>query len=440
VNRRLDGTDLGFLHRAAYTGGIDFLRRWDNKKWYVAGTGSGSRVEGDPQALLLTQTSSARYFQRPDNDYESVDPTRTTLNGHAGSLRLGRSGGGDWRFETGGAWRSPGFEINDAGFMRRADEVNQFSWLGWSRRNPFAIFRRMGINGNQWLDWDFGGTLLSRMANSNFNMNFLNNWAFGGGATRTWERVSNTELRGGPSSLWPGGWDTNFWCDTDYRKDLAASFGANFTDLDEGTGRFRNGWIDITYRPSNALRLVLSPSYSRNLDELQYVSTSGTTPHYVFGRLSQETAALTVRFDYTIRPNLTVQFYGAPFVSAGDYTTFKRVESPRAEQLDDRFHFYDSSEIQHVPASGGVGAHYLVNENGDQYAFGDPNFDVRDFNSNLVTRWEYQPGSVIYLVWSQSRSEFVPTGDFALGRDARGLFDNHPHNVFLVKISKWFSL
>jgi hypothetical protein len=84
-----------------------------------------------------------------------------------------------------------------------------------------------------------------------------------------------------------------------------------------------------------------------------------------------------------------------------------------------------------------------VDENGDgtiDYRFDNPDFNIRDFNSNLVTRWEFQPGSVLFLVWSQARGGFTPNGRFAAGEDLEELFDTHPHNVFLVKVSKWFSL
>jgi hypothetical protein len=439
VHRDLDAPQLGFLHRTAYSGGVDLLHQWRDKKWYVAGTAAASRVQGEARALLATQTASARYFQRPDNDYEDVDSTRTSLSGHAGSLRLGKRGGKHWRFESGAAWRSPGFEINDLGFMRRADEVNQFSWAQYSIRNPFSIFRGLWVNGNQWLDWDFGGARLNEQANLNFSANLKNYWNFGAGTTRLWERQSNTVLRGGPSALLPGVWSGWWWVDSDQRKKVFASFGGNWNRGDDHSARFDNVWVDMTYRPWNALQMTLSPSYSVNEQELQFVTTRsfGVEPRFLFGALEQETAALTLRLDYTVRPNLTVQYYGAPFISAGTYAALKRITNPRAGEFRDRFHTFTPGEISRVPGR------YDVDENTDgtvDYSFNDPDFNVRDFNSNLVVRWEFQPGSLLYLVWSQARSDFIPDGRFALGNDSRALFDVHPHNIFLLKLSKWISL
>jgi hypothetical protein len=138
-----------------------------------------------------------------------------------------------------------------------------------------------------------------------------------------------------------------------------------------------------------------------------------------------------------VRPSLTVQYYGAPFVSAGTYRDIKRITNARASEYRDRFHTFAANEIT---ASGGS---YSIDEDADgtvDYSVGNRDFNVRDFNSNLVVRWEFQPGSLMYVVWSQARSDFAPDGRFALNNDSRALFDVHPHNIFLLKLSKWISL
>jgi len=438
VNRDLNA-DLDFLHRSAYTGGVDLLHQWNDKQWYAAANGVVSHVRGEPRALLLTQTGSARYFQRPDNDYEDVDSTRAALTGFAGSARLGKSSGKHFRGEGGVAWRSPGFEINDIGFMRRADEVNEFLWGSYVIQEPVGPMRRFQLNGNQWLDWDFGGKLTSRRLNTNFNMHLKNNWQYGAGVTHAFGRNSNTLLRGGPASKVPDVWATWFWCDTDTRKPLNFSFGGDFQDGDDDYQRLRSYWVDARIRPNNALQITASPSYTLFDDELQYIGrfSFNGSDRYLLGGIEQETAALTLRVDYALRPNLTVQYYGAPFVSAGSYKRFKRVTNPQAGEYAGRFDELTGAEIT---ATGG---RYEVDEDTDgsvDYEFDNPDFNFRDFNSNLVVRWEFMPGSVAFLVWSQSRADFVPRGSFALDTDVRGLFDVHPHDVFLIKISRWFAL
>jgi hypothetical protein len=446
VNRDIDTAELDFVHTAAYSGGIDFVHQWSNKAWYVAGNSVFSRVQGEAEAIENTQTDeSARYYQRPDNDYTEFDPTRTSLSGHGGSARFGRVTGSGLRFETGLSYRSPGFEINDVGFMRSADQVNQFTWVGWANRNPFSVFRRVGINTNQWLNWDYGGHPLSQQVNFNFNMNWLNNWHSGAGVTRGFERISNTALRGGPSSKWPGEWNPEFWVNSDQRKNVTINFGAHAGIGDEDRFDFWEVWASSSVRPTNAMRLSINPWYFKNDQELQYVTEAAFQgeARYLFGRLDQKTFGFTLRLDYTVTPNLTLQFYGQPFVSAQGFDEFKHITDPRASSYRDRFRLYADDEVR--LNDDGV---YEVDEGADNppgedsdYTFDDPSYNFRDFNSNLVVRWEFQPGSTLFFVWQQARQEYISQqGTFKFGNDIGGLFDVHPHNVFLFKVNKWFSL
>jgi hypothetical protein len=438
VNRKIDDEDLDFLHAAAYSAGFDFLHRWDDRAWRFDFNGALSQVRGDETAIQLTQLSSARYFQRPDNGHVDYDPARTSLNGHAGSFRLAKVGG-NLRFETGGAWRSPGFEINDIGYLRRADEINQFTWAGYKVEEPFSIFRAWRLNANQWLSWDFGGTNLTREFNMNTNAHLRNNWQLGLGVTRGLESVSNTRLRGGPSSRWPGWTNLNLWVNGDSRRSVSYGFGGTIEDGDENSSRYRGGWVYANFRPSNAVRLNVEPSISKNETEMQYVGrrSFGDADRYLFGSIEQKTFSLTARLDYSITPNLTLQYYGAPFISSGKYSAFKRVTDPHAATYSDRFQEYGEDQIALVDGE------YQIDEDADgsvDYTVGGPDFNFKDFNSNLVLRWEFQPGSTIFVVWSQARTGFDRVGRFDVGRDLDDLFGIAPHNVFLVKINKWFSL
>ena len=340
------------------------------------------------------------------------------------------------------AWRSPGFEINDLGYMRNADQINQFTWVGYQKRNPVGIFDRWALNGNQWLDWDFAGNFLGAAFNVNTNAQFLNKYSAGGGITRRNESTSNTELRGGPSSVWPGSWAYSAWVNSDQRKDFTFSGEGYLRHSDEGSGTYWEAWATLAYRPSNAIRVSLSPGYMKSTPEMQYVDTTafGDDDRYLFGSLDQRTIVLTLRLDYSITPNLTVQYYGSPFLSTGRYTEFKRITRPKADDYRDRFHVFDEQQIAYDPDN----EIYEVDENRDgsvDYELEDPDFDAREFNSNLVIRWEYQPGSTLFVVWSQIRQNSTMVGEhLEFQNDMRELFSAPPHNVLLVKISKWLSL
>lgn len=439
VNRRIDDEEVDFLHESAYAGGVDFFHYLGERDYYLALNVLGSRVAGNEQALLRTQTSSARYFQRPDNKGQSVDSTRTSLAGHGGSMRLGKSKG-NLNADAGVAWRSPGFELNDIGFMRNSDEINQFAWVGYSFRNPFSIFRRMQLNTNQWLDFEYGGENTYQAFNFNTNANFKNNWSYSAGITRENERISMSELRGGPSMKLPGDVNWNAGFDSDSRARIAGGLGGGATYWDDEAGESSNIWTYLAWRPSNAIRIEVNPEYLRFNPDLQFVQTTDASgePAYIFGDLSQETFDFSFRLDYSLTPRLTVQYYGAPFVSAGKYSDFKRITAPRADAYEDRFLRLGSSAT--LDPGGGS---YNVDEDGNgttDYTFVDRDFNVRDFNSNLVIRWEYSPGSSIYLVWSQARSDFLPNGNFDARDDMDALFDVHPHDIFLIKINRWFDL
>ncbi len=442
VNRKLADDHLDDMRREAYAVGVDFSTYFRDRDYRLEANLLGSEIRGSQEAILAAQESSARYYQRPGNGSATLDPTRTSLAGHSGSLRFTRTGNHELMFQTGVAWRSPGFEINDLGFMRSADQINQFTWVGYAKRDPFSIFDRWQLNGNQWLDWDYAGNFLGARYNVNTNAQFKNKYSAGASMTRTGETTSNTELRGGPASLWPGSWAYELWANSDHRRDLAVSLGGYLRRDDDGAGDMRQLWSTFTYRPTNAVRLSLSPEYSRNRAELQYIDTVAFADddRYVFGRLDQETLVLTTRLDYTITPNLTVQLYVAPFVSFGRYDGFKRITDPMAGRYRERFAVFGGGQIAFDAADEA----YEVDENNDgsvDYGFDGPDFDARYLNANLVVRWEYTPGSTVFFVWSQARENtnlVAGDGDFRQGLD--DLFSVQPDDVFLIKFSRWFSL
>jgi hypothetical protein len=300
----------------------------------------------------------------------------------------------------------------------------------------------MQLNVNQWLDFVYGGENTYQAFNFNTNANFRNNWNYYVSSTRQNERISTSELRGGPSIKVPGDIRLEGELNTDGSKTLAGGAGGGRRWSDGDTGREDDVWAWLAWRPTNAMRIEANPWYEHNVPDFQYVDEAvdeAGDPAYVYGSLDQHTFNLSLRVDYAVTPELTVQFYGAPFVSSGRYAEFRRITAPRADAYEDRFRRFPDDELVRDPDEGT----YLVDENGDgaaDWSFGDPDFSFHDFHANLVVRWQYAPGSSIYAVWSQSRSEVLPDGSFALRDDLRSLFSAHPQNVFLLKINRWFNL
>lgn len=441
VNRSLKGDELDFLHSAAYSGGFDIVHTWKNRTYSLQFMTAFSLVRGSEEALLRTQMSSLRYFQRPDATHVELDPARRSLSGYGGTLTFNKSGSGHLSYSTGVTWRSPGFEVNDMGYTRYADVAMQYFWAGYRWWEPFSVFREVQVNFNEWVGVNFAGERSFMGGNINFWGRFKNYWQFGFGVNRQFAGLSAEALRGGPALRTMGGW--NIWGQlrSDTRRKLQYNIMGQSYQGDRDYRSSRSLSFGVTYQASNALALTLTPEYEVYKPMLQWVTRADLAgePRYIMAALDQRTADVVVRVNWSLTPELSVQYYGMPFLSAGTYSSFKRITEPRAGRLEDRYRVLGEAEIVRDGAAGT----YRVDENGDgraDYAFNDPDFQFLQFRSNLVIRWEYRPGSVVYLVWSQDRTGLDRTGEFAIGPGVRNLFDVHPGNVFLVKFSYCFTL
>jgi hypothetical protein len=441
VNRDISNPELLYLPSSAYTGGIDFQHNWKERTWYVAGNAEFSYLKGKEEAMINLQRSSARYYQRPDAGYLKVDSSRTSLSGFGATVKFGKSSKKHLQFETSVTVRTPGLELNDIGYMRYTNIIHHGTWVAYYIRNPFFIFNNFYLNTNYWFYWDLSGKKIAGLTNMNFNSQFKNRWRINGSVTRVSENVSTSLLRGGPSFIYPGGQEYNLNISTDQSKKFIISTGGYLNVGDVKADRTHAYWLGAEIKPLNSLSLSFEPQYSTTDSKMQYVSeaTMGSESRYLFAEINQKTIYLTFRINYTINPELTIEYYGQPFISAGKYSNFKRVTDPGADRFADRYHLFTGSEIN-LNAADNV---YYIDEdhNGSaDYSFGNPDFNFRQFRSNMVVRWEYKPGSTLYLVWSQGRTGTASDGLFRFGDDMKDLFKVVPHNVFLVKFSYWFSL
>ncbi len=439
TNRDIKDEHLNFLVKSAYTGGFDFVHNWNDKTYYAKINTVFSQIRGDEEAITDAQKSSRRYFQRPDVSHVSLDTTKTSMSGYGGSLDLGKRGNGHWRYNISGTWRSPGLELNDVGYLREADVAMQSLWVQYRIWEPWWIFRNFGVNLNQWRGWNFSGTNTFDGGNINGWSNLKNYWGMGFGINRQGESLSKSATRGGPMLRNSGSWNGWFWFNTDSRKNLQFSFNGNLNKNDDDITFYRGLRPRVTWRANNSLKLTGNMFYNKSIRNMQYVSTeeTDTGDQYVFARIDQKTAGLVFRMDYAITPNLTIQYYGQPYISAGEYSKYKKVTTPRADNFSNRYHEYTPAELTYDTDEN----EYSVTDESTQeeYSFGNPDFNFRQFRSNLVLRWEYKPGSTLYLVWSQSRTGELDSGRFSFNNDIDGLFNQYPENVFLAKFNHWFS-
>jgi hypothetical protein len=441
TNRNINDDHLKFLHTDAYTGGIDFLHNWNNRKYYFRFNGIFSHVKGAKASIMRTQRANEHLFQRPSARHVSVDTSRTSLTGTGGTVAVGKNSG-DLVFQSGVTWRSPQVELNDVGFLISSDLINHWTWAQYRILKPFSIFRSLRINGNEWLHFDFGGQNTRRAINLNAHTQFKNFWHAGTGSTMMGRRISNADLRGGPAITYPGGYEYWYYFQTDNRKKLRFNFEQwsfrGFDDVEKSWGAF----VSINYRPIDALNISLSPNYNHTLNQLQYVTTTtyNSQSRYITARINQDIYGMSVRFNYVVTPDLTIEYWGQPFIARGKYDDFKKITEPDAEQYADRFYTFTGNEI----SFNNISNRYEVDENADgavDYSLYNPDFNFVQFRSNMVVRWEYIPGSTLFLVWTQSRTDNVSTQDKnSFAHLSRSLFDKTAHNIFLIKYTYRFRL
>jgi hypothetical protein len=452
VHRRLDGTEgLDFLPGSAYAGGLDWRHRFSNAAWQFNGFLLQSSVRGDTLAIQRLQRSAARFFQRPDADHVEYDPRRTALNGSAALIALEKIAG-TWQGGSELTYRSPGFEINDIGFLNSADRVTWEASAEYNRFRPIGAFRSWNVDHSHEFGWNTDGDRTSYRTSLDGDFTLKSLWSGYWGVARNAEGLSVSQLRGGPAIVTPAGYEAWGGFSSDRRKRV--SYGVDLEAWNEtGTdgGSFSFGPF-VTIRPSSRFDLQLGPDFEWNSSAWQYVGTrtdrgAGGASRWVFGKLDQTTASFTTRLNYIFTPNLTFQLYAQPFFSAGDFDGFMEVDDPRAGGFGERFGELEGDEIRECRGEDGS-ISYGVRPTaagcddaaGFAYRLGNPDFNIRQLNANAVLRWEYRPGSTLFVVWSQGRNDFAPDGRFQLRRGAGDLLRAPGTNVLLIKASYWLNL
>ena len=434
AKRFTDEEQLDYLHTSALSAGIDFQQYFADRSYNISLSAYGSQVNGSQEALIRTQRSPVHYFQRPDANHVTLDSARTSLSGYGANLSFAKTSG---RFNFGGFanFNAPGLELNDIGFLSNTDEILQVLWAGYSFNEPFSIFRRVRLNMNQYNLFDFGGVHTLSGINVGGYGQFTNLWEASFHYDIDSDGIRNTFLRGGPSMKLPGTSSASLSLATNSRKKLSFEVDGFMHRGREESSTMYGLDFEVSYKPISNISLGLYPEFSTQQSQLQYVSYQDpdSEERYIFGSIDRKTFSMSVRIDLILSPELTIQFWGQPFIASGDYKDFKHITDPQADKFTDRFHTYAANEILY----NGASEEYMVIEDGSglTYGFENPDFSVKEFLSNLVFRWEYRPASYLYLVWSQTRSGYDPWGYFHFGEDFMDMWDAHPTNVVMLKLS-----
>lgn len=422
VHRSQPGRDSSTLASSALFGGVDGRHRFHGDEYEASGFFTASSVNGTPNAIRNVELSSDHYMLRPDAPHLRGyidDSTRTSLGGISAQARLAKLGGGHWRFSAIGQAISPGFEINDVGFQRNSDWLLALGTAQYVEYRPSQLFRTWSLSVDRiGAGWSYGGERRAAVGALNWSGTLHDEWSVtlkaGGGLP--W--LSTETLRGGPALLMPGwtSWGATISSDSRRRKQLTLS-AAGFTDGD-GVGNGATFGASLDARVTDRLRIALAPSFSYTNEALQYVQhldTSSTGSGYVVGRLRQTTASLTARVDLAITQRATLQLYAQPLIGSADYGDFAEVVSPRAKHASARVRPVGAMDVT------------------------DPSFGTRDVIANAVFRWEYRPGSALFVVFTQQRNAEVEDPAWHFGEATHQLWRVPASSVLLVKWSYWWA-
>jgi hypothetical protein len=423
THRFLSANDSTGLPSTSIFGGIDGRHRFRNDDYEASGFFTASSVSGSASAIRDVENQSDHYMFRPDAPHLRGyvdDSARTSLDGVSMQGRLAKLGGGHWRWSAIGQAISPGFEVNDVGFQRNSDWLIALGALQFVQYRPDPIFRTWTLSVDQLgAGWSYGGERRAAVGTLNASGTFHNEWGAALNAGRQLSSLSTEALRGGPALLMPARttWAATLSTDSRKRKLLTLT-ASGFVD-DGGLGTGTTLGADFDSRFTDRLRIDLAPSLSYSNEGLQYVQhldTASASNGYIVGRLEQKTASLTARVDFAFTPRATIQLYAQPLIGSASYGSFAEVVSPRARSIDDRIHTLD-----------------------DASAITDPSFGTRDVLANAVFRWEYRPGSTLFVVFTQQRDAEVTDPTWRFGQATHELWRVPASSVLMVKWSYWWT-
>jgi hypothetical protein len=424
----------------AFTFGMDGWTFLDTSKtWVFTGWAGASRVAGTRDRITELQTNSRHYFQRPDARNLSVDSSATELSGYAGRFYLNKQKG-NVIINSAIGFVSPGFDVNDLGFMHRADVINGHIGGGYLWTKPGKVFRQCDAIGAVFQSYDFDMNNIWRGVFLLWESQFLNYMEFDMDLAYNPQTVNKNMTRGGPLSLNQPGFQYDFRFETDGRKPWVVNmYWGNYVATKKS--QFHYAEINLEWKPRSNVSASIGPSISWNRENAQWVdafddltATRTFGKRYVFGEMKQTEISANVRLNWTFTPRLSLQLYLQPLMSHGDYENFKELDRPKSYAFD----VYSGNQV--VRANG----EYEIDPDGSgpaaSFSFDNPDFAFKSLRGNAVLRWEYTPGSTLYLVWTQNRWNDSYEEPFSFRRSADQLWNTKADNIIMVKATYWWSL
>ncbi|MBI2517874.1 MAG: carbohydrate binding family 9 domain-containing protein [Opitutae bacterium] len=421
----------------ATAAGVDLVHYWADREYFLSASAVGSEVRGDPRAISRLQLSSARFYQRPIAGRSAYDPRRENLAGTGLWLKAGKASKGHWRWSEELTAKSPGLELNDLGYLAQADQLRQGTAVAYIERTPAAWYRSYELKLAQNNAWTTRSEFLGSGLELNASAEFANKWGAyvrvgGNGAGR-----DPVALRGGPLLRVPANWNWSGSLNTDGSRRVSGEVYAQGAQARYDASSSTGYGGKISVRPVPTLQLSLAADANTQTDRQRYLpltSVNGAADGWFVSQIEGESRSLALRAEWNIRPEFSVQYYGNPFGSTVRFAEFRRVLAPGADDHAQRY-----GGVLPASLAGGL---YAFDENGDgltDYELGDPDGNWASFHSNLVFKWEYRRGSMLYFVWAQQREGAAAGKDEDAWSTLGGLRQRPASNQFMVKWTYWFS-
>jgi len=438
VIRNIDDPDIETkLTKSAFTGGLEFTHNWKKRKYFIDVKSIYSNVTGNEAAITKLQKSSTHFFQRIDATHLELDPTRTSLSGFGGNISGGKRSG---KFRATGyfRWRSPGVDLNDIGYMQQADFINEGAQFIYKVNKPRWILREYSAEFYQEHNWSYGGENTNDLFNWHIYTRFKNLWLLRFDLKWNFNTFDTKELWGGPKLFKEASLDRLWFLQTNSAKDLQMVLSTSRETRADSKTRLQDYRLYLRWQIGKNFKLV-SDTRLYNINDYHEYSgkaySDDNSMSYMVGMLERKVLETTFRAEYFITPELSVQYYASPYATTGQYSEFRKVVDGSNRNINLRY-----APVNTITLEDG---YYYADENADgnpDIYFRNPDFNFQELRSNFVARWEFRPGSTLYMVWAHTRSDYESKYNDSIFDSFRGIFDVKAQNVFMLKFNYWFSL
>lgn len=436
VNRNNETNELKLYNNdAGYSGGVDWSLYFDDKTYLFEGNIGMSYVLGSTSRMIKLQRETTQNFQRPDASHLSVDSSANSLSGLVGHLGLSKIAGKHWLFGTKLLIETPELNLNDFGRLMHADEITPSFDIRYRENKPNNYFQAYSFTLSQLVRYNFAGEMMTSVSSFKTNLSFLNKSSLVIGVNATPINFSDTRTRGGiKMAITP---DLYWWLyySTDWSKpfQFIASFDNSFSLTEKN---YYDASVRFIYNYTRWKFDVLF-NYTFGRDDQQYIATlDGGNPdtyfkRYLFGKLDKNSLSTSFKVNYSFTPDLTIECFAEPAFTDGKYLSYSELKNNKSYKMKE----YGKAEGTTISFDNERNA--TITDGNETFSIERMDFFFKSLRSNIVLRWEYQSGCVLYAVWQFANQDYTNYWKTLSFNEYNSVFSNAGINNFMIKFSYW---